>query len=198
MSKKHTSVSQDEIEQCSLDASIGHEEEESIQASQEEKKVSQVPVKKGKQQKVVVVKPPASQKKSTKPPPAHPVAKVQSVPPPAAAAPAKAGNIALPETAPNGSKIDYYPVHDYQDEVVTRLKDLPDGAELFINRWRTVNGRFGPTHVMYTAPDDEDGSERAFWGTTRADRYLNQLNMETHGLFITKVDDQYYYGSFEK
>ena len=197
MSKKHTSVSQDEIEQCSLDASIGHEEEESIQASQEEKKVSQVPVKKGKQQKVVVVKPPASQKKSTKPPPAHPVAKVQSVPPPAAA-PAKAANIALPETAPNGSKIDYYPVHDYQDEVVTRLKDLPDGAELFINRWRTVNGRFGPTHVMYTAPDDEDGSERAFWGTTRADRYLNQLNMETHGLFITKVDDQYYYGSFEK
>ena len=189
MSRRNTGASQLEIE----------EEVESIQPSQEEKKVSQVPVKKGKQQKVVVVKPPPSQsKKTTKPQPAHPVAKVQSVPPPAAAAPAKAANIALPETAPNGSKIDYYPVHDYQDEVVTRLKDLPDGAELFINRWRTVNGRFGPTHVMYTAPDDEDGSERAFWGTTRADRYLNQLNMETHGLFITKVDDQYYYGSFEK
>ena len=53
-------------------------------------------------------------------------------------------------------------------------------------------GSLEPTHVMYTAPDNKDGGERAFWGTARADRYLNQFNMETHGLFITKGNDQYH------
>ena len=104
-----------------------------------------------------MVKPQPQGKKTTKDQTPQPRAKVQSVPV------AKAANIALPETAPNGSKINYYPKNDYQNEKVDRLKELAEGGQLFINEWRTVNGKFRPTHILYTYPD-EDGNEKDLLG----------------------------------
>ena len=191
-SKRFTGVSQDEIEQGSLDPSksldIMDDEEDSIQASQEEKKASSQ--KKGKAQKVIVVKGQGQVKKTTKDQTPQPRVKVQATPV------AKAANTALPEAAPNGSKIKYFST-SLQDEVVEKLKDLSEGGQLYFHRWKEVNGKFGPTHILYTYPD-EDGHERAFWGNYRSDRYVRLLNMETQGLLIAKIDDELFYGSFDK
>lgn len=140
-----------------------------------------------KQQPIVLKKDPSA-KKTTKPPPSAPQVQV------------KAANIALPKTAPNGAKIKFLaPKGDYQQEEVHKLVEIPEGDSIFIQRWRDVNGKFGPTHILYTYPD-EDMVETPYWSNYRADLLINNVGKEKdkYGLAIFKRNAQLFYGVFEK
>ena len=148
------------------------------------KKTAFTPVK---QQPIVLKKDPSA-KKTTKPPPSAPQVQV------------KAANIALPKTAPNGAKIKFLaPKGDYQQEEVHKLVEIPEGDSIFIQRWRDVNGKFGPTHILYTYPD-EDMVETPYWSNYRADLLINNVGKEKdkYGLAIFKRNAQLFYGVFEK